>query len=67
MCYYFKNVRLLSVKSPRTVRTLVRFVATVDLPVAVERARVGQLLAADLARDGRLPAVVGRRKRISVA
>ena len=44
-----------------------RFVAAVDLPVAVEGARVGQLLAADFTRDGWLPAVVGWGERISMA
>ena len=35
--------------------TLVRFVPAVDLPVPVQAARVGQLLAANLASHGGLP------------
>ena len=40
---------------PATVWTLVRFVPAVDLPVPVQAARVGQLLAANLASHGGLP------------
>ena len=44
-----------------------RLVSAVDLPVPVEGAGVGQLLAADLAGDGRLAVGVHWRKRVAVA
>ena len=40
---------------PSAVGALVRFISAVDLPVPVERARVGQPLAADLAGHAGLP------------
>ena len=42
-------------KLPLAVRALMGFLSAVDLPVAVERARIRQLLATDIAADHRLP------------
>jgi methylglyoxal synthase len=52
---------------PGAVGALVRLVAAVDLPVAVKGAGVRQLLAADLARHGRLAGRVDGRQRVPVA
>ena len=61
-----KIVKLPLDKPPRAVRTFVRLVAAVDLSVSVERARVGQLLSADLARHRGLAAGVGGGEWIGV-
>jgi hypothetical protein len=52
---------------PCAVRALVRLVSAVDLAMSVERARVSQLLSADLAGHGGLAARVGRRQGVGMA
>ena len=42
-------------KLPLAVRALMGFLSAVDLPVAVERARIRKLLATDVTADHRLP------------
>ena len=44
-----------------------RLVSAVDLAMSVERARVSQLLSADLTGHGGLAARVGRRQGVGVA